>query len=72
MGRRRKKELQRYAQMLAASGMDEREVARGFFYAQRYGLEAMESSGCVLFAEPSCGDWDCVNPEHQVLDRREP
>jgi hypothetical protein len=53
--------------MLAATGMPEQEVARAYFYAERYGLTALEGEGCVTFGEPSCGDWNCVNPEHQVL-----
>ncbi len=49
--------------------MPEREAARAAFYAKRYGLDALRGEGddCVVFKQPSCGDWNCLNPEHQVL-----
>lgn len=61
-------EVERYADQLLAAGRDEREVARAAFYAQHYGLEALSrGQGCVVFDTPDCGDWNCLNPEHQVL-----
>lgn len=62
--------LTEYAQALAATGMPEREVARAYFYAERYGLDALTGPGCIEFGKPTCADWNCVNPEHQVLRGR--
>lgn len=65
-----KSAIERYGEMMLASGMDEREVARGVYYAQRYGLAALsggDDNACVVFDEPTCGDWNCINPEHQRL-----
>lgn len=61
--------LESYAAALSATGMEDREVARAYFYAERYGLDSMggEGDGCVTFDEPNCGDWNCVQPGHQVL-----
>lgn len=56
-----------YAAMLTAAGRDEREVARCALYAQHYGLERLSRGECVFFDTPDCGDWNCLNPEHQVL-----
>lgn len=63
------KELRRYARNLARTGMPEREQARDYFYAQHFGLEALTPAddGCVTFEEPTCGDWNCIKPGHQVL-----
>lgn len=61
------RQLDVYAQALLATGMEEREVARAVFYVEHYGFEAMKNDDCVTFDEPSCGDWDCVRPDHQVL-----
>lgn len=61
-------EVEEYARALLATGMDEREVARAAFYANHYGMEIFESSkDCVFFDKPDCGDWNCLNPEHQVI-----
>lgn len=61
-------EVLRYADALYESGMDEREVARAYLYAGTYGLSAVaDAEGCVTFKEPSCCDWNCLNPEHQRL-----
>lgn len=65
-----RKALQRYASTLAATGMDEREVARAYFYAEEYGLNTLtnDNGGCMTFDEPNCdGSWDCLRPDHQVL-----
>lgn len=64
--------LARYGEALLAKGMEDREVARAVYYVARYGFEALDVAsgggrGCVEFDEPNCGDWDCVNPEHQRL-----
>jgi hypothetical protein len=62
-------EVESYAQMLAATGMEEREVARAVFFAQEYGLKALSGPGCVTFDEPSCGSWGCVRPDHQRVSK---
>ncbi len=70
LGRHRRKPdpIDAYADALLATGMPEREVARACFYAQHYGLEALNRGGdCLVFAEPTCANWNCLNPEHQVL-----
>lgn len=64
--------LEEYGQLLEASGMPEREQARAYLYAKEYGIEAMNGPGCVIFAEPQCGNWNCMNPRHQVLDKESP
>jgi len=62
--------VERYAEMLAATGMEEREVARAYIYAKRYGLEALDGPGCVTFDEPMCETgWDCLRPDHQRLSK---
>lgn len=60
-------DVERYASALLATGMEEREVARAAFYVQAYGFASLDSSDCVVFAEPSCKNWNCLNPEHQRL-----
>lgn len=57
----------RYSDALTATGMDEREVARASLFAAAYGLDALTGDGCVSFKEPSCRNWNCLNPEHQRL-----
>lgn len=60
-----------YAATLMASGMSEREAARAYFYADRYGMSAVsgdDNGSCVVFAKPSCGNWNCLNPVHQQLE----
>lgn len=64
--------LEQYGELLEHSGMPEREQARAYVYATEYGVEALSGPGCVTFAEPSCGDWNCMNPRHQVLDKESP
>lgn len=59
--------LEQYGELLERSGMPEREQARAYFYAKEYGVEALGGSGCVGFTEPTCKDWNCINPAHQVL-----
>lgn len=61
------KTLEQYVDALLAKGMPNREIARAYCYAERYGLDALSGEGCATFARPSCGDWDCVRPDHQVL-----
>ena len=67
------KKIERYMTMLSAAGMDDREVTRAGFYAQKYGLKALSNNGnhCVVFTEPTCGDWNCVKPDHQKLEIQE-
>lgn len=60
-------EIQDYWERLLAAGVPEREAARACIYAEHKGIEAL-SVGCVMFAEPSCGNWNCLNPDHQVLE----
>ena len=63
-------EIDTYIQQLTATGMPYREAARAGEYARRYGLDAMSAGGsdqCLGFDEPDCGDWNCINPEHQRL-----
>jgi hypothetical protein len=58
-----------------ATGMEEREVARAYYYAKEYGLDALDPEVpelCSVFKEPTCGSWNCVNPEHQVLKFEKP
>lgn len=64
-----KKRLNHYAEVLASSQLPEREQARAFFYAEHYGMDSLNnpSGGCVVFDAPSCGDWNCVSPEHQIV-----
>jgi hypothetical protein len=64
-----KPNVERYAMMLAATGMEEREVARAAYYAQQYGLDALTGPGCVTFDEPSCGSWNCIRPDHQRVSK---
>lgn len=66
-------EVKRYAALLERAGRDDREIARAVFYAHHYGMEAMSRGGkaCLVFAEPDCGDWNCLNPEHQILEEVE-
>ena len=58
-----------YVRQLTAAGMHPREVARAGEYAFRYGLDALNGDGfhCLGFGEPDCGNWNCLNPEHQRL-----
>lgn len=79
MGNRRKwqrvkslsenRELRRYVESLEAAGTPEREIARAYFYADKHGLAALSNAGdgCVYFDIPTCGDWNCISPEHQVV-----
>jgi hypothetical protein len=61
-------EVEEYANRLLQSGMEEREAARAALYAEKYGLESLSrGNDCVVFDEPSCGNWNCLNPEHQCL-----
>jgi hypothetical protein len=62
-------EVEQYAVMLAAAGMEDREVARAAFYAEEYGLDALSGPGCVTFDEPSCGNWNCIKPDHQRVSK---
>ena len=62
-----KTEIERYVDALTATGMAEREVARAFFYADHFGLAALSGDECVEFDEPTCANWDCLNPLHQRL-----
>lgn len=55
-----------YADALLAAGWPESEVARAYFYVTTFGMKSV-SKGCASFAEPSCGDWNCVKPDHQRL-----
>jgi hypothetical protein len=59
-----------YARLLFGSGMDAREAYRAALYAQRFGMAALKPEDpamCVHFDEPSCVNWNCLNPEHQVV-----
>ena len=58
-----------YAEKLLAAGLPEREAARAYFYVVEYGMEALSTKDnrCVTFTTPTCGDWNCMNPDHQVL-----
>ena len=41
-------------------------------YAARYGLDALGGDGndsCVGFDTPKCGNWNWVEPAHQLLTR---
>lgn len=63
-------QLEQYVDNLLAIGMEEREAARAYFYAQEYGLDALSPEVpemCSVFEEPRCGDWNCVRPDHQIL-----
>lgn len=60
--------LAQYHRALVATGMPEREVARAVLYADQFGLDALTGDGCVVFAEPTCGDWNCLNPTHQAFE----
>jgi len=62
-------EVEMYSMMLAATGMEEREVARAAFYANEYGLDSLRGPGCVTFDEPACGDWNCIRPDHQRVSK---
>jgi hypothetical protein len=61
---------ERYARLLARTGMEEREVARAYFFVKEFGMERVTSASdaCLTFATPSCGDWNCVSPQHQLLE----
>lgn len=58
-----------YAARMAAAGFSEREVARGFYFVQRYGVDSLAGPGHVSFDKPSCGNWNCLNPEHQRVSK---
>ena len=60
-------DIDRFYSMLLATGMPEREAARAAIYAQVKGLDALNFGVCVAFDKPNCGDWNCLNPAHQVL-----
>lgn len=64
-----KRNLQRYFDTLTASGMEEREVARAYLYAECFGLEMLTpmDDRCVIFDIPDCDDWNCLNPTHQII-----
>jgi hypothetical protein len=64
-----KSDVQRYAQMLAATGMEEREVMRAAYYANEYGLDALTGPGCVTFDVPMCLNPDCLRPDHQRVSK---
>lgn len=71
--RRKPTEIENYAVMLHAAGFEDREVARAVAYAEHYGLAALSSTEdddrCITFGEPTCANWNCIAPEHQVLNR---
>lgn len=58
---------EQYGALLTRAGNHPREVDRAVAYVTAYGFEAMDSPGCVVFRTPTCGDWNCINPEHQDL-----
>lgn len=60
--------LHEYANNLHDAGVPEREVARAYLYADCFGLEALtdEAGRCIVFGEPDCEDWNCLNPTHQI------
>jgi hypothetical protein len=64
-----------YADALLAKGVPAREVARAALFAESHGLEALAGPDDasehthVTFAKPTCGNWDCLHPEHQTLTR---
>lgn len=64
-----RKEVSDYGQLLSRSGMSEREVTRAVLYANEYGLKALSGPNCVVFGEPSCGSWNCLNPIHQRVTK---
>lgn len=59
--------VEQYAALLARTDMPDREQARAVAYVATYGMDALDSPGCCLFRTPTCGDWDCIGPDHQVL-----
>lgn len=58
-----------YAGLLFNSGMEPRECYRAALYAEANGMASLAPPGneCVHFDEPTCGEWDCLNPAHQVV-----
>ena len=60
-------EVDRYVASLLAAALPEREAARAGLFAQEMGFDAMVpgADGCVVFDEPSCGNWNCLSPGHQ-------
>lgn len=58
----------RMAEALMASGAPEREITRYLIFTGANGEQAMDlGADCVFFAPVSCGDDNCLNPEHQRL-----
>lgn len=59
--------VDRYRDLLRAAGHPEREVSRAVLYVATYGFEALDAPGCSVYRTPTCGDWECISPEHQDL-----
>ena len=66
-------EIKFVAQNMMAMGVHPREVARMAAYAGHFGLDALvsELGGVEVqgFAQPTCGDVNCIEPEHQIVRR---
>lgn len=56
--------LRRYVRNLRWNGMEEREIIRRYLYADCFGMDGMDG---IVFSTPDCGDWDCINPTHQIV-----
>jgi hypothetical protein len=58
-----------YAGLLFNSGMEPRECYRAALYAEANGMGSLspDDDACVHFDEPTCANWDCLSPDHQVV-----
>jgi len=68
MGRKISGTLSQLAESLIACGVPEREVTRVIVYFERYGMWQFMNLSIFSFVTPSCGDDDCIEPSHQVLN----
>lgn len=57
--------LRRYVTTLRWKGVDEREIIRAYLYADCFGVDQVTRG--IVFQLPDCGDWDCLNPTHQIV-----
>lgn len=64
-------EIENFRTSLHIAGVHPREIDRAVLYAEYKGLETLDKNSCTIFAEPVCGDWNCINPDHQRFEDNE-
>jgi len=53
---------------LLALGIAEREAVRAGLYVDAFGTQALTGDQHAVFQQPTCGNWNCLKPDHQVLE----